>query len=50
MSVLSQQDLDFRAVQSTGRYLYDQEILIGPRQHQGQNGFHVVTPFQTREG
>ena len=42
-------DFDYRRVYTTGRYRHDQEMLIGPRLHDGADGFLVVTPLE-REG
>lgn len=33
-----------------GSYLYDAEIAIGPRTHDGQTGYHVITPLQLDAG
>ena len=42
-------DFDYRRVVTTGLLRHDQEMLIGPRIHDGNDGFLVVTPLQ-REG
>ncbi|KAK0718847.1 SURF1 family-domain-containing protein [Apiosordaria backusii] len=42
-------DFDFRRVLVTGRYRHDQEMLIGPRMRDGEQGYIVVTPLE-REG
>ncbi|KAL2054119.1 hypothetical protein ABVK25_005658 [Lepraria finkii] len=42
-------DFDYRRVYATGLLRHDQEMLIGPRVHDGKDGFLVVTPLQ-REG
>jgi surfeit locus 1 family protein len=43
-------DFDFRRVEATGRFRHDQEMLIGPRLHDGENGYLVVTPLQRENG
>ncbi|MCJ1326905.1 surf-like protein [Thelotrema lepadinum] len=42
-------DFDYRRVYATGRFRHDQEMLIGPRLHDGNNGYLVITPLE-REG
>lgn len=42
-------EFDFRRVYATGKLRHDQEMLIGPRTHDGQDGFLVVTPLE-RDG
>ncbi|KAL9120412.1 MAG: hypothetical protein Q9187_003035 [Circinaria calcarea] len=42
-------DFDYRRVFTTGRLRHDQEMLIGPRMREGNNGYLVVTPLE-REG
>ncbi|KAI0011403.1 SURF1-domain-containing protein [Xylariaceae sp. FL0662B] len=39
-------DFDFRRVWARGRYRHDQEMLIGPRVRDGEQGFMVVTPLE----
>ncbi|KAK4192590.1 cytochrome oxidase assembly protein shy1 [Podospora australis] len=42
-------DFDYRRVYVTGRFRHDQEMLIGPRMRDGEQGYIVVTPLE-REG
>lgn len=42
-------EFDFRRIYTTGHYRHDQEMLIGPRIREGENGYIVVTPLE-REG
>jgi len=39
-------DFDYRRVYATGRLRHDQEMLIGPRMHDGNDGYLVVTPLE----
>lgn len=39
-------DFDYRRVYTTGHLRHDQEMLIGPRIHNGNNGYLVVTPLK----
>ncbi|KAF7164423.1 hypothetical protein CNMCM6106_000975 [Aspergillus hiratsukae] len=43
-------EFDYRRVYATGRFRHDQEMLIGPRMREGQEGFIVVTPLERGEG
>ena len=43
------QEFDYRRVYATGYLRHDQEMLIGPRLHDGKDGYLVITPLQ-REG
>ncbi|KAK4102149.1 SURF1-domain-containing protein [Parathielavia hyrcaniae] len=42
-------DFDYRRVQTTGRFRHDQEMLVGPRMRDGEQGYIVVTPLE-RDG
>jgi len=42
-------DFDYRRVYATGVLRHDQEILIGPRMHEGEEGYAVVTPLERKE-
>ncbi|KAL5606721.1 uncharacterized protein BROUX77_003914 [Berkeleyomyces rouxiae] len=42
-------EFDFRRVYAKGRFRHDQEMLVGPRMRDGQQGFMVVTPLE-RDG
>jgi surfeit locus 1 family protein len=39
-------DFDYRRVYATGHYRHDQEMLIGPRMRDGEEGYQVVTPLE----
>ncbi|PKS09367.1 hypothetical protein jhhlp_003981 [Lomentospora prolificans] len=42
-------DFDYRRIYATGRFRHDQEMLIGPRMRDGEQGYEVITPLE-REG
>lgn len=42
-------EFDYRRVYATGVFRHDKEMLIGPRMHDGKDGFMVITPLE-REG
>ncbi|KAI9689156.1 MAG: surf-like protein [Bathelium mastoideum] len=37
---------DHRRVRARGRFRHDQEMLLGPRVHDGHDGFLVITPLE----
>lgn len=39
-------DFDYRRVTATGKFRHDQEMLIGPRLHDGDDGYLVITPLE----
>jgi surfeit locus 1 family protein len=43
-------DFDYRRVLATGKLRHDEEMLIGPRLREGENGFLVVTPLERTDG
>lgn len=43
-------EFDYRRVYATGHFRHDKEMLIGPRLHDGNDGFLVVTPLERGEG
>ncbi|KAA8645656.1 cytochrome oxidase assembly protein SHY1 [Aspergillus tanneri] len=43
-------EFDYRRVYATGRLRHDQEMLIGPRMRDGEDGYIVVTPLERGEG
>ncbi|KAL4786473.1 SURF1 family-domain-containing protein [Aspergillus varians] len=43
-------EFDYRRVYATGRLRHDQEMLIGPRIREGEDGFIVITPLERGEG
>jgi surfeit locus 1 family protein len=42
--------LEFRRVEVAGRYRPAEEVLQRGRSHQNQQGFHLLTPFELRDG
>lgn len=43
-------ELAYRRVRVSGRYLPDEEVLLSPRGRHGQPGHHVLTPLVTDDG
>jgi surfeit locus 1 family protein len=43
-------EFDYRRVYARGHLRHDQEMLIGPRMHEGEEGFTVITPLERGEG
>ena len=43
-------EFDYRKVYTKGRLRHDQEMLIGPRIHDGKDGYLVVTPLERGDG
>ncbi|KAG4438599.1 hypothetical protein IFR05_005923 [Cadophora sp. M221] len=41
-------DFDYRRIYATGIFRHDQEMLIGPRMHDGTDGYLVITPLERR--
>ncbi|TKA23654.1 hypothetical protein B0A50_06490 [Salinomyces thailandicus] len=39
-------DFDYRRVYAQGKFRHDQEMLIGPRLHDGDDGYLVITPLE----
>jgi surfeit locus 1 family protein len=42
--------IEYRRVEATGTFVPDEEVLQRGQQHQGQAGFHVLTPLQLEAG
>lgn len=42
-------DFDYRRVTATGHFRHDQEMLVGPRMRDGEEGYMLITPLE-REG
>ncbi len=49
-SEAEQADLEFRRVRASGTFRPEQEVLQRGQQHQGEAGFHVLTPLQLDGG
>ncbi|KAH8149218.1 uncharacterized protein LAJ45_06757 [Morchella importuna] len=43
-------EFDYRRVLATGRFRHDQEMLLGPRVREGENGYLVITPLERENG
>jgi surfeit locus 1 family protein len=43
-------EFDYRRVYATGKFRHDKEMLIGPRIHDGTDGFLVITPLERPRG
>ncbi|ORY60512.1 SURF1 family-domain-containing protein [Pseudomassariella vexata] len=42
-------DFDFRRVVARGRFRHDREMLVGPRMHDGEDGYMVITPLERED-
>ncbi|RKU45497.1 surf-like protein, variant 2 [Coniochaeta pulveracea] len=42
-------EFDYRRVTATGHFRHDQEMLVGPRMRDGEEGYMLITPLE-REG
>jgi surfeit locus 1 family protein len=43
-------EVEFRRLALTGRFLHEKEIFLTGRTYEGNAGFHVVTPFELADG
>ena len=43
-------EFDYRRVYATGIFQHDKEMLVGPRMHDGRDGFFVITPLYRGRG
>jgi surfeit locus 1 family protein len=43
-------EFDYRRVLAAGHFRHDKEMLIGPRLHDGNDGFLVITPLERGKG
>ncbi|KAH8703829.1 putative COX1 assembly protein Shy1 [Talaromyces proteolyticus] len=43
-------DFDYRRIVARGKLRHDQEMLVGPRMHEGEDGYIVITPLERGEG
>jgi surfeit locus 1 family protein len=43
-------EFDYRRVYATGTFQHDKEMLVGPRMHDGKDGFFVITPLYRGKG
>ena len=47
---VDEEALEFRSVTATGVFRPDEEVLQRNRDHQGQQGFHLLTPLELQDG
>ena len=43
-------DPDYQPVEVSGQFLHERELYLASRTHEGQVGFHVVTPLEMNDG
>lgn len=43
-------EFDYRRIVARGTLRHDQEMLVGPRMHEGEDGFMVITPLERGDG
>jgi len=43
-------EFDYRRVTAVGKYRHDQEMLVGPRLMEGEDGYNIITPLERAGG
>jgi surfeit locus 1 family protein len=43
-------EFDYRRVIAVGRFRHDEEMLVGPRLMEGEDGYNVITPLERANG
>lgn len=43
-------EYEFRPFKVTGHFLHEREMIIYPKYHNKQLGFHLYTPFKIKDG
>jgi len=43
-------EFDYRRVYAKGKFRHDREMLVGPRLHDGEDGYMVITPLERAGG
>jgi len=49
-NVANPEDWEYRRVTLAGNFLYGHEFLLGPRQLDEKNGYHMIVPFRRASG
>jgi surfeit locus 1 family protein len=47
---IADKEFDYRRVSAEGKFRHDQEMFVGPRMHDGKEGYLLITPLERTDG